>query len=140
VTDSTNGMQALAEYGFFMHEDGVMRRGPHYGQMWKPVDGGFLRYDKNGTSEVPMPYKVSEKFRKISGLDFREQPECFDWLWPETEIAKIYIAAKIAQDERAREKGSVAVAYEPPISREKVEAMVEAQEAELPQKRRWFGR
>lgn len=141
MTD-TNGMQALAEYGYLLDADGVMRsKRRRGGQRWKPIEGGgFLRFDMQDGQEVPMPHSIGVGFEGVSGLDYRKNPQCYIWTWPEEEVAKIYIAAKIAEDERAdeRQKGSGEVVYEEAITTEQLGAMVEAQEASVPKKKSWF--
>ena len=150
----TNGMQALAEYGYVMQNDGVLRSVDRpNSQAWQPVTGGFLRFDKG----IPVPFMLKEQFRSrhneegqyipgVSGLDFRRNPDCFEWVWPEVEIAKIYVVAKTEMDAYVQEKAKNAtvVKQEEPVTEEQLEAMVAAQqpepEIEEQPKKRWFGR
>jgi len=132
-------MQALAQYGYVMGEDGVLRSPLRpRSQWWKPVEGGFLRFD--GSETVPVPFTLKPDFRGVSGLDFRKNPLCYEWIWPEIEIAKIYTIAKAEEEANRRpDKDVVVVEREPEATPEEIVTMVEAQAAAVEQpKRRWF--
>ena len=147
-------MQALAEYGYVMQNDGILRSVDRpNSQAWQPVTGGFLRFDKG----LPVPYMLKEQFRSrrneegqyipgVSGLDFRRNPDCFEWVWPEVEIAKIYVIAKQGMDAyvQGKAKNAEAVKQEEPVSEEQLDAMYAAQQPEVvepePKKRGFFRR
>ena len=139
-------MQALVEYGYRKDEDGVMRsiRRPN-SQRWQSVQGGFLRFDLEAGREVPIPYKLASAFEKISGLDFRKNPDCYVWLWPESEVAKIYTVAReneLATRRTDKDSVPVIVVRGVPIPEEMLDKMVQAQNRELEpeDKKHWWQR
>ena|SRR3990167_1652573 len=151
MPEYTNGMQALVEYGYVKTDDGVMysTRRPH-SQSWQPVEGGFLRFDLGEIAvapghppqiqRVPIPWKMKDSFRRVSGLDWRLNPDCFEWVWPEPEVAKIYAVAREQElATRRTDKDPVPVVRDEPIPEKDLVAMVHAQqpEPEEPAKHWW---
>ena len=141
-----NGVQALVEYGYVREDDGTFRKG-RKGQSWKPVEGGFLRYDWIGGAEQPMPFTLKSEFNGVSGLTHVKNSDCYVWVWPEEELDKIYVAAKIAEDERLAirlaEKTQLSVpevVIDEPVTEAEVARMVESQNTEVKSKRRWWNR
>lgn len=95
-------------------------------QVWKETDGGFLRLDPphipigsvlGGTDPangapwgkpvvdehgqavnnwIQVPWKQSDRFATASGLHPLTHSECFEWVWPEKEIAFMYQYAHTA--------------------------------------------
>ncbi len=65
-----NAVQALIDYGYGQDTDGVFRsRRKRGGQRWKPVDGGWLRYDLIDGQEVPVPYTIHPDYDSRPGPD-----------------------------------------------------------------------
>lgn len=86
---------ALLAYGYTKEDDGRYRQRrpdgtPKRTQVWEETEGGWLRYDFDGVNEVPEVYQVSDAYAGVSGLDKRQQPEAFVWVWPSSEIERIY--------------------------------------------------
>ena len=152
----TNGMQALAEYGYVTGEDGVMYSpGRRNSQRWKLVEDGMLRFDMEQGQMIPVPYKLKDEFKGhtddqgryfpgVSGLDFRKNPNCFDWVWPEPVVANIYAVAKQGMDEYLRGRAVIHARQEEPVSEAQLDAMYAAQQPEVvepePKKRGFFHR
>lgn len=83
------GEEALLAYGYEPGESGRYVRRGRSTQQWKRVEGGWLRFEADGS---PTPYKVAEAGEGRGGLDHAnpEHHDLFDWLWPNEELARIY--------------------------------------------------
>ena len=66
----------------FEREDGVWRQFPYIIHVL--TDDGGPRHDHNG-----LAFDVKQQ----TLMGGRLQPECFEWVWPESEIAKVYGAS-----------------------------------------------
>lgn len=110
---------ALVAYGYAKDEaSGMFTRGDT--QAWRKTDEGWERFDPPSLKKpiraegvddpadgaswglptevgwVRVPYKLGERWRNISGAHPATHPECFEWLWPEEEVAELYLLAKAA--------------------------------------------
>ncbi len=104
-----NADKELEAFGFVKTEDegfvysklvGKDRSVPR--ERLEPVEGGYLRYIREDGAWRQLPYKVSEKWEKVSGLDFDTQPECFDTVYPEDYIENLYAVANQQRADNAR--------------------------------------
>ena len=91
-------VKALVEYGYAKDADGRYRQPGRRTQVWEETDGGWLRYDSENGAEVAQVHSVAEAFRGTSGLTKDKNPEAFDWVYPDDEVARIY---KVALESRA---------------------------------------
>lgn len=119
MSHSLNAAEALVAYGYLKDGDsGIYTRGNT--QAWRETPDGWERFDPPGGRSftapgvedpaagapwgvlVPevgwyrVPYKLMPKWATVSGLHPATHPECFDWLWPEQEVAEQYTLALAA--------------------------------------------
>lgn len=87
----------LIAYGYQEFPDGRFRKLGKRTQIWQPTEGGWLRFEvgPNG-EEVPEAHSVAESHQSVSGLDKSQNPEAFNFVYPEEEVAAIYKAASEA--------------------------------------------
>ena len=90
---------ALVSYGYVLDADGKYRRSGKSTQVWQETEDGWLRFEADGTPEV---YTVSIAYQGTAGLDKLRHPEAFIWLWPESEVERIYSHAAKAQAEQLK--------------------------------------
>ena len=89
---------ALIAYGYLLDSDGKYRRPGKSTQVWQATVDGWLRFDPDGKGgEAQEVYMVSIAYQGTAGLDKTRNPEAFIWLWPETEVERIYAHAVEAQ-------------------------------------------
>lgn len=116
--------QAMRDYGY-TEVNGMFVRGST--QAWQRAEeGGWHRFDPpttlvsapfsaEGAADpsggqpwgviVPevgwlqVPYRLTERFRNVGGLHPATHPECFEWVWPEEQVAEMYeFASKPGED------------------------------------------
>lgn len=94
---------ALIAYGFQSTDEGLVKLGPS-GQKrtrYVAVDGGFNRFEWEDGTWRQYPYTIHPDWEGVGGLAFdvkqgalyagsRVKAECFEWVWPESEILKVY--------------------------------------------------
>ncbi len=104
----------LESYGFKKEaEDWVFRNeaGDPKTKYTKALGGGFFRYEMEGGVWRQYPHSIHKDWEGIGGLAFdakhgatdansKVKPECFDWIYPDEEIAKIYGTAVVERGKR----------------------------------------
>lgn len=81
------GEEALRAFGYVDGENGRLVRPGRATQQWKATDGGWLRFEGDGSA---MPHSVASE--GVAGLDFKNEAhaEHFNWVWPDEEVARVY--------------------------------------------------
>lgn len=98
-----NAIDALTGYGFADPGNGytLFSASGSPRTRYVEVDGGFNRYEWEDGAWRQYPYAIHPDWEGIGGLAFdvkqgamfdgsRVKPECFEWVWPESEILKVY--------------------------------------------------
>lgn len=110
----------LKDYGFVEGPDGLVKasiRGNRPKTRFVPVDGGFLRYEREDGVWRQYPFSIHSDWQ-LGGLAFdvkqaaedpnaKVKPECFDWVYPESEITKIYshaVQVMAAEDAESKKR------------------------------------
>ena len=75
-------------------------------QHWQRVADGWLRFD--GPEKTSVPYKMLSGFEGIAGLDMNnpQHGSCFNWVWPDEEIVRIYEAANAERERYLAERAA----------------------------------
>ena len=105
--------QYLEAYGFLHIGKVWVKSGPDGRERTKYMEttGGFLRWEREDGEWRAYPYTIHADWAGISGLAFDEKqarlggggsvkPDCFNWVYPQSEIERTYGAVR----EPAREK------------------------------------
>lgn len=105
-----NGEEALRGYGYIERKGKMSLPARKRSQHWQATEGGWLRFDD--AEMKPMPWGIKDAFKGISGIDLNnpDHAACFEWVWPDAEVARIYSAAIVERqrylDERAARKAN----------------------------------
>lgn len=101
------GRQALRGYDFVQEDDKWFSRTKrNRTQMWQETTIGWLRFDPDNGSWIPVPYKLKPAFEGVGGLDYNnpEHITMFDWEWPTDYVAQMYNEAREAAKAYAEER------------------------------------
>lgn len=86
-------MPDIEEYlkakGYQLYADGRYRRPRRrVGQVWEKTKGGWLRFDYVNGEETPEVHSAKEGFE--DGLDKKEHPEAYNWVYSNEAMARIF--------------------------------------------------
>jgi hypothetical protein len=100
-----NAETLLIEYGYTEVPVGLFVPQRPTSERWEKVDGGWHCYGPavagfgggkpwgqpiQGSPLMRIPYTQAEPFANASGLHPADQPEAFEWVWPEARVVEIY--------------------------------------------------
>ena len=104
------GAEFLETYGFVQTKDGWIKSGPDGRERTKyeATEGGFLRFEREDGVWRQYPYTIHPDWEGVGGLAFdvkqaamsgiggKVKPECFEWVYPPSEIERTYGAEREA--------------------------------------------